>query len=684
MSVQPNKTTAKEFSVHPAMIYSLITKQASGAPKALLELIMNSVDAGATRIDVTMNPTGYVIADNGKGFKDADEITSFFGTFGTPHAAGDAFYGRFRLGRAQSFGISRTKWFSKDFCMEVDLKVELDEDDKEAPLGYKVSQGHPFYDGCRIVGEFYNEQNVGSVKDFYTASIGERPEQMPIIPALIKMIRYIPCDVFINNEKVNLSVEESAVSHLTDSAHFILNKVSGSNSNIVNVYNKGVYAYQLNSYYYTGDVVSFEALDLNIARNEAKHTCAIAKKIRNKLKALDVAVDTQDSKQTKQREKPVDQKVFIDGLWEIMLGMKGFEYESFQSMVERKVISLANDKKLSLRQVVNALRKKRTLLEGVVKGDMLFYSNQSLGLDGNTLDLMGIENGFLPIELFPSEELLNKLNYEVKTLPNNCFDSYYDGNPVGQRSVCYQDYVKYHCFDFTETKKVEEKLKLLIGLLLSVFYAVDRGHIRRDGLLGFTPFHGRGYTQSEYPLNCLDFNMIDVNSLSEGVLGERVEKMVDHNVKLDAIETMVMASLTTNYNINLLGRSRKLNVVSTNEETLAFTDGNTSIYFNHSFLKECIAKGDFENLVRVLIHEMCHNSSSLGKASHGATFYAEYARYMAKAFMPIMIDFYNLLGQKIEKRVETKGTEWLKEQMPVAVIAKVAKHRFDNKVRAFG
>ena len=48
MNSKIQEQTGKTFSVHPALIYSIITKQASGLHKALLELAMNSVDAGAT------------------------------------------------------------------------------------------------------------------------------------------------------------------------------------------------------------------------------------------------------------------------------------------------------------------------------------------------------------------------------------------------------------------------------------------------------------------------------------------------------------------------------------------------------------------------------------------------------------------------------------------------------------
>lgn len=90
---QSSLVTKKEFGVHPAIIYSIIAKQASGLPKAMLELAMNSVDANATKIDITIDQNGFTFADNGKGFKDAEEVESYFGTFGTPHEESDAVYG---------------------------------------------------------------------------------------------------------------------------------------------------------------------------------------------------------------------------------------------------------------------------------------------------------------------------------------------------------------------------------------------------------------------------------------------------------------------------------------------------------------------------------------------------------------------------------------------------------------
>lgn len=681
MNAKLQNTTAKEFTVHPALIYSLVLKQSSGAPKALLELVMNSVDAGATRIDIELTPQGYVIADNGKGFKDKEQITDFFGTFGFPHEENDGvFYGRFRLGRAQSFGISRSEWYSKDFCMAVDLKVDLDMDDKEAPLGYAVTDGHPFYQGCKIVGEFYNQQNVGSVSDFYKASLGERPEEMPIIPALIKMIRYLPCDVFINAEKVNVSTDESPVSHQTKAATFILNE---SDNGIVNIYNKGVYAYQIPTKYFAGDVVSIEALDLNIARNEAKHNCKVAKAIKSKLSALDRAMEHQET--DKPKERVVDAVGFIDKTWEMLLGMRELNAGSLHIDLKRKVITCANDQKTSLFQIVKDLVSQIHLIKNndfeVVLFDSADISEPSLNLD-----VMTVFGGFIPKAVFPSNEILDRLDYQVQTFPQNCYSR--SGGLINKNSHEYADYLKYHCFEFSAENSHIEKFGKLLAFLISACFAIEQFDEDRHEF-SFTPFFENMYSYPSCDFKTLGehkLKVVEFSSLPSEQIASKFLDLSDHNVKLNDFEKMVVSSFGSDRLLCLLGVPRKIGVVKmTTKNILAYTDGHTYINFNHEYLQQCINKGDFEGLITTVIHEMCHNSKSLGKAAHGATFFDEYMKNFAKHFNNLMIRFYDELGSRIEKRVASNGTEWLKAcDVPMGSIQKVGIHRMNNKIRAFG
>lgn len=44
----------KKFKLHPKFIVNAIEQQANGLPKAIVELIMNSIDANATQINIKL------------------------------------------------------------------------------------------------------------------------------------------------------------------------------------------------------------------------------------------------------------------------------------------------------------------------------------------------------------------------------------------------------------------------------------------------------------------------------------------------------------------------------------------------------------------------------------------------------------------------------------------------------
>lgn len=87
------------FELDPQIIHHIIHNQAGSIGKAIIELIMNSVDAEAKTVRITMSREGFVCEDDGKGFVTREDVINYFGRFGTPHHEGDATYGRFRLGR---------------------------------------------------------------------------------------------------------------------------------------------------------------------------------------------------------------------------------------------------------------------------------------------------------------------------------------------------------------------------------------------------------------------------------------------------------------------------------------------------------------------------------------------------------------------------------------------------------
>lgn len=84
-----DQSQRRNLKAHPKLIMDVIRRQAGTLHKAVLEGVMNAIEAGADRVDITFNRKDgkafLTISDNGKGIMTPDAIENFFETFGTPH-----------------------------------------------------------------------------------------------------------------------------------------------------------------------------------------------------------------------------------------------------------------------------------------------------------------------------------------------------------------------------------------------------------------------------------------------------------------------------------------------------------------------------------------------------------------------------------------------------------------------
>ena len=247
----------REFRMDPALLWSVIESQAGSAEKALLEAIMNAVDAGATRCDITLSETGYSVQDDGGGFKSREDIEQFFETFGTPHKDGDgAVYGTYRMGRGQLFAFSKTRWETGCFIMEVDIKG--------CGLEYTLHTEAPHKPGCAVAGTWYEPIPSADV--------------IKIDFELRKLAAWIQIPVHVNNKLINKSPATEEWTYETDDAYIRL-KPSGG----LAVYNLGalVKVFAERDFGTGGIIVSKRQLKVNFARNDILTSkCTVWKRIR--------------------------------------------------------------------------------------------------------------------------------------------------------------------------------------------------------------------------------------------------------------------------------------------------------------------------------------------------------------------------------------------------------------------
>lgn len=258
------------FTLDPQVIHHIIHSQAGSIGKALIELIMNSVDAQAGRLDLVVTQDGFSAQDNGKGFASREDIVQYFGRFGTPHEEGDATFGRFRLGRGQIMAHAVTVWQSQRWQMTVDTQT----------MGYSYDLedlATPF-PGCSIAGTWYE-------------SLGEM-ELYEVLQELRDLVRYTPLEVFLNGKKITRDPSKEMWQHEDEVAYYRFHK-EGS----VAIYNQGVLVrHDPGAHWGAGGlIVSKKAIGLNVSRTEIlRKTCAVWKAIaqQGKVLAKEFAEDT--------------------------------------------------------------------------------------------------------------------------------------------------------------------------------------------------------------------------------------------------------------------------------------------------------------------------------------------------------------------------------------------------------
>jgi hypothetical protein len=234
----------------------IIKRQAGTLAKAVLEGVMNSVDAKASACHIRLRPKRVQITDDGVGITSIDQIEKYFETFGEPHAAQEKkVYGVFRMGRGQLFAFGKNVWRTGPFQMTVDV------DNKG--FDYDLREGLEPEPGCRVLIELYEELLPSALDD--------------LARTVANWVKYAPIPVFVNGKDVTKNPAAEEWTEVTEDAYVRLN--SGS---ALSVYNLGVHCLDMGSYRYGcgGTVVTRKQLKVNFARNDIMDDCPVGRAVK--------------------------------------------------------------------------------------------------------------------------------------------------------------------------------------------------------------------------------------------------------------------------------------------------------------------------------------------------------------------------------------------------------------------
>lgn len=250
------KTETRRFGMHPKLLMDVIQRQAGSLHKAILEGVMNSIDAGCTRCEVTIGPDQVRIVDDGKGITERAQIEQFFETFGQPHDEAEGKrYGAFRMGRGQMFAFGYNTWRTGPFVMQVDIKNK--------GLDYELETRAKAQAGCTVAIDLYAQLLPGDLAE--------------TVRTIARWVRYAPVPVLVNGKVVSADPAAEKWDHVTDEAYV---RLTGNGD--LSIYNLGVHTTDLGNYRFGtgGVIVSRKQLRVNFARNDVQADCPVWRKVK--------------------------------------------------------------------------------------------------------------------------------------------------------------------------------------------------------------------------------------------------------------------------------------------------------------------------------------------------------------------------------------------------------------------
>lgn len=269
------------FQVDRGIIQHLVFNQGSDVRKAIMELVMNCIDAEAKSITIEITRKGFRCLDDGRGFRSREDIEKCFETFGTPHEDGDAKYGRFRLGRGQIMSFASTKWQTNQWQMTVDVREGM---------GFRLSTMKTPIPGCHIHGIWYEP-----IASWQIMSLEDR---------ILSELRYVPAKVTINGKEAGGGYAGEKWTHEDENAFY---RVEADAKGFA-IYNMGVLVMTQTVAGLGGVIVTKKALSLNTSRTSIMMMqCAVWKQIEETIEEI---AKTTKRPWTQERKEDALAKIF--------------------------------------------------------------------------------------------------------------------------------------------------------------------------------------------------------------------------------------------------------------------------------------------------------------------------------------------------------------------------------------
>lgn len=247
----------RAFSMHENLLRDVIERQAGTLDKAVLEGVMNLIEAGATKGEITLTSDTLVISDDGKGFATKEEIVEAFEVFGKSDARKqeEKRFARFQIGRGQLFAFGKTCYRTRTFAMTVDLRACTN------GVEYTLEEGLPDQPGCVVTVALYDRLDAFHVLD--------------VSRSISRNCKYVDVPLYCNGKQINVDPRSEKWTSETKDAY--CRQYPRGHS--ISVYNLGVFVEQTYGYGSGGVVVSKRQLMLNFARNQVIRSCPVWKRI---------------------------------------------------------------------------------------------------------------------------------------------------------------------------------------------------------------------------------------------------------------------------------------------------------------------------------------------------------------------------------------------------------------------